>query len=602
VAISAGKSAAKELLYRGDYRAVLDLYEARGRSALPRDLAVASVGALSFLGRTDEAAILFESQIGRLGLAERTEGLFYLSVNFARVQEWVRARAYLSRLRAERKAEPMAFPHFYYFQAAAFMRQGRSRFASARVFAEQAFAWSVREGFAYGKVLSSDLLGYALINSDRIRQGIKSLKQAQIIAREMGAEGLARAIEVSIRIHESQYGLVPLVTSVARLRRLMRRFRHWDSYSLINLHLELVRALTLAGRFRDSETELRAVLESIYLFNNPRQECTFKLRQAELSYRRGRYHDALEKILDGKRWAGLADNPLLRSQVLSLEHKIVRALGYAEKADALSSELWSLLEAFPSSLNRRMTGRALGRAETAPTDDPLGALIDRLSREGSEGTRVRRTLATQGYWGLLPAALGLKPGAKALIWELEEGSFTVVSQEGVVHQSQLRSKITRRILELLRRGPLEKRELVRAVWGYEYHPLKHDAVLYAAIAQCRKLLGDAASWLENHENSYGLSRSIVFVDLASMDENVPGPRVSTPLAPQDLNFRQVACIKTLKGGQFLSIPGYCREHRISRNTATRDLRALEERGFLEARGKGPSRRYARPEQNVIEGA
>ncbi|MEO5668137.1 MAG: hypothetical protein ABIR96_08760 [Bdellovibrionota bacterium] len=590
-------SSHKDLLHKGEYLAVLDLYE-KSSGATSRDLAVASIGALTFLGRLDEAEALFRSASPIFSDAEKSEALFFLVVNLARTQNWQRAREYFRALRSLPKNRKRNA--YYRLQASAFLRYTKSQFLSAEVLATQAFSLAVSDGFLYGKVLSADLRGHALVQVDRVKDGIKSLKEASSSAKAMGASSLSQAIQVSTLLYESQFGLRSGSESLGKLRALIKKLDVADSFTRINLHFELVRSLTLAGNYVDAEKELLQVFELIYLFNNPRQETLFKLRHAELSLRRGRHHEALEKILDAKRWSGLAHNPLLKSQILGLEYKIVAALGFKERLALLSTELLDMMKSFPSSLNRRITQRLLGleSPDPAPSSDQIGGLLSRLGDSNREEEYITQVLEGN-YLGLLSRLPGIPPSGDTLVWDLERGSLTVFSSTGITHAPSIRSRQSRQLLELLAEGPFTKEALVKKVWGYDYHPIKHDSLLYTAIAQCRKVLGPAAHWIENRENSYGLKAG-VRIQWRSKTPVVDATQVQgkTPLSLakpglETLNHRQLGCLEAWNKGVFFSVKSYQGEFSVSRNTATRDLRDMESKGLLRAVGSGPSRRYTR---------
>jgi len=586
------QASARKLLYRGDYREVLTHYEKTTKNRVSRDWLVASIGSLSFLGRTQEAQLLFESSSSKLSRNEKIESLFFLTINFARTQDLRTARSHLRAMKNLDQGLP-GVSKFYIAQAQAFLRHYRSQFRSSEILARSAFKEAVKARFSYGRILSADLLGHSLVQLDQIQEGIKSLKEAAASAKTMELEPIHQAIQVSILLYESQFGLRQGPDAILRLRALIRRLQISDSYTRINLYFELIRSLTLAGLYRDAETELQYVFELIYLFNNPRQETTFKLRYAELSLLRGRTHEALEKVLDAKRWSGLVANRQLHAQLLGLEYKIVRELGFAERLVKLREELRQLALSLPTALNLRITARLLGEESKVPasSSDRIGTLLADLHASES----VAR-IVDSGCLGLLSRRLELRPGQEALVWDLERSSLTIFSAGEILHLASLRSTQSRRILNQLAKGSVTKDDLVKSAWGYTYHPLKHDSLLYAAIAQCRKLLGSASHWIENRENTYRLKPGVVLIRL---DHESTAPIKNLDSAPEQidtqtgLNHRQIQCLSRWGSSPFRSVKQHQRELRVSRNTATRDLRQLEDLGFLKSLGSGPSRRYTR---------
>ncbi len=574
-------------LYRGHYQKILKSFEERTHTKLSTELAVASIGALSFLGRCDEALTVYQIFALKWPSSQRAEALFFLCVNFARTQNWKTARQLFNNLRklSRDTKTTHSLIHFFYYQAAMFLRNSKSQFESAKVFGNHALEISLRANFLYGKILSADLLGHSLIPTDNLHEGLKKLYEAATIAKSIKATGLHQAILVSITLYESQYGIHGAAESEIRLGKLIVDLKLEDSYSKINLYLELSRTQTLAGSYLKARQTLQDAFQLIYRFNNPRQETIYKLRLAELAYRRGDPHEALERILDIKRWNGLEKNPSLVAQTLGLELKLVQNLGFQEKTSELSARLRSLKGSYPSKLHQRIISRGTQK-NFPPSSDVVGQLLE--SRASPKG------ILSSGYYGLLPSYLGLKPGAETLIWGLLGNSLTIVANEGVQHISKLQSQKTQQILQALTKGPTTKENLVKSLWGYYYHPLRHDSILYAAIANARKTLGDVAHWIENHDNTYLLKRSVKTLYASDQSAPIPADSMTSDTAiPRSLNHRQILFLRKLRPNLYISIKNYQNEFNVARNTATRDLRDLEQKHLVAAIGKGPARRYTK---------
>lgn len=71
-----------------------------------------------------------------------------------------------------------------------------------------------------------------------------------------------------------------------------------------------------------------------------------------------------------------------------------------------------------------------------------------------------------------------------------------------------RRMLLRRFLLLFARSPgttFSKEDVVRAVWGVEYHPLRNDPALFTSVMRVRKMLGDAGGdILRSGEGGYRL--------------------------------------------------------------------------------------------------
>ena len=65
-------------------------------------------------------------------------------------------------------------------------------------------------------------------------------------------------------------------------------------------------------------------------------------------------------------------------------------------------------------------------------------------------------------------------------------SLIMTSPEGVFYQSKALTSHQLRLLQSLAEGSGQKEKLVQKVWGYTYHPLRHDPMLYSTLKEAEK--------------------------------------------------------------------------------------------------------------------
>ena len=282
---------------------------------------------------------------------------------------------------------------------------------------------------------------------------------------------------------------------------------------------------------------------------------------------------------------------LLSARLEGLESKIRESLGEPNRAEP---EKANRLE---SSVHQNVLRRGRGLpARRRAGEDPLGDLID-LIYASSEIPADARELE---LWTLLRGRLSMGPGARAIVFGVvDDGALLVDRAE--IRRTQALSRTHREILAALASGPKSNGQLISTAWGYEYHPLRHNPLLYSAIRSLRQRL--EADWIESSADGY---RLLAGVEVVSHLDRAPA-RTSKgaaefPSAPRafahrrDLNARQNEILNALTTG--------CKPHwaprdsretfGVSTMTATRDLSDMSAKGMIRRLGRGRATYYALP--------
>jgi hypothetical protein len=137
---------------------------------------------------------------------------------------------------------------------------------------------------------------------------------------------------------------------------------------------------------------------------------------------------------------------------------------------------------------------------------------------------------------------------------------------------------------------ISKEDLVTRIWGYSYHPLKHDAILYRAVSRLRDWL--EPGWIEATGTGYRL-RHGVELKFGSSHPTHQAPKQPAPVARRDpdLNWRQLKILRQIKSREFIDTD-HCRKlFKVSEVTARRDLAHLVRLSMIARIGKGRAIKY-----------
>src|SRR5258708_2294321 len=139
--------------YQGNYRGVLSLSVDSRISRIESESLGWIVGALSFVGRLDEAEALFLSKSRSRSRREIVQARFFLGIGFSRQSKYERARHYFGL--NLRKKNTILDPEltFFIYQGLSFYRYFTGRFDAAFWASTRAYTASMSGGYLYGKVL-----------------------------------------------------------------------------------------------------------------------------------------------------------------------------------------------------------------------------------------------------------------------------------------------------------------------------------------------------------------------------------------------------------------------------------------------------------------
>lgn len=549
------------------------------------------IGALAFLGRADEAEWRFQTLEKDLSIEQAVSCRFYLGVGFTRASHYTKATQYfITNLRTLRQSHPTPRMAFYVWQGVGFFHHFRGRYLRALQAGEKALEAAVRSDFFFGRMLATDLVAHARVESGEIARGLSELEMAHRLAHRLGHGSYEKAIYRAIVCYRAQYGLSPQDT-LNSLRELIQEAKIQDVYTDNYLSLELARQLTIRGQLHEAEGCLQNASRSIYATQHRRQRVLLNLRKAEIAFLRREENLVWEKLQ-----LALADIDPLVDLPLHLHW-----LGLALKAQwpglTQGRELIGRLsKKVGSGWARRIAARngLAAQHPFAPADDPLGDLLDEIKSSPQQIDAGR--LINQSYLGLLAPLLPVSATTRVIYLHLAPKALLVYDRGDL---RLLESGHSPKLLDLLRalaKGLRSKAELVTAVWDYTYHPLRHDTLLYTLISRLRSALGNSADWLENTSEGYQLASgvSVIMPKTLPLPERPEGPSLE-PAAEEprlaELNARQIGILQHLRHHPWIGIETCSSLFQTSKVTATRDLSALVKAGLILRKGKGRATLY-----------
>jgi Tfp pilus assembly protein PilF len=570
------------LFEQGHHTDVVDSIAFPGKS---REESAALIGSLAFLGRLEEAVEIWNLKSKGLLPNERSRARFALALAFTRVSKFKSARAWLKGSLDEEACRE----HADVYQGLAVYHYYLGNFEKAALNARRALNLAIKLSDSYIHAFAIDLYGHSLVQTGKRSVGLAKLAQAQDLAKKKGASDPYTPARLA---YEAEAGL-RASTIVTELEEQIANLRTEDTYTKANLILELSRQLTLRGDWAKARTLLDSVSSLVYAFQNRRQEALLQLRLAELAYRQGDASAATHFLQAARRCLHRIADSVYETRVLGLEHKIERRLLGREPSAESLARLAALSDPSSASINTRIALRTklvTLQSPIHPGEDPLGDLLDRVAKNPGENASE---LLSVGYFGLWPEAAGLKLGDSALVI-LDNLQWVAVSREGVHASENELSQMSYKILRLLSRGTVGKDQLVKEAWGYEYDPLRHDPMIYTALASLRKGLGTVGYWIETQDEGWALrnrGQLVTFSDREAIDLELPAIVRTTDDAHSDLNWRQMKAMSKSKPKEPWTVPLYKDVFKVSTMTAWRDLDLLAKSGYLTRIGRGRATVY-----------
>lgn len=596
------------VFYRGGYKEVLDLtVDAPEPRYDDKDMQYV-VGALVFVGRTDDARLIFDARNAEMTPEQRSASRFFLGLGYTRVSRYDEARRFFGiNLNAIRRGAPSARERFFAWQGLAFYRYFLCRYGTALALVKRAWAAAFMANYRYGQVLSADLRGHVLVRSGEVSSGLRSLDEAERFAEVLGNGGVKDAVKLSLATYRAWFGIDgSSAKAIANLKATLDSVPVSDSYSHSMLMLELGRQYILKGEIERAEQSFERAGRTIYAVGHRRAKAALHVRFAYLRYLAGDL-EAAHALLDKADEAlDLKVDLAQHLEVIGLRAKLVRAAGHGPDV-ALEAEVLRLTRKTGGGVGRNVLARErpeLKLEKTAQGDDLLGDVKDLAARGTVANAEAISGILRSGYLSFLHDVTSIRPGQQALYFDLVPGMLVVFDRGNVYVRADGVARTLRQLALALGRGGATKKELIERIWGYEYHTLRHDPLLYAVVARLRRALGEHGNWLVAHEGGYSFEEGVRVLVHERTERALPfkAQARSAPEAaetePQeavagDLNHRQLMILALMETRTFVGAGDCIERFAVSRVTALRDLSNLVDKGYARRIGQGRGTRYGR---------
>lgn len=552
------------------------------------------IGALTFVGRLLDADALLERYQAQMSVNDLVVARFYCAVATCRHGKDAAARAHLRANLQSLSECSDPFARFFIYQGVAFYRYATGDLLKAKKAVDRAQHYAVTSQQLYARVFAQDLKGHLLINLGNVRSGLTTLRQARDLASNLGAGNVAQGLECSVLLYEATHFVDDVDVLEQKFDTQIQSAQFEDSYSRASLLIELGHFRTLQGRMTDAKKAFDRAFEYVYQHEYPVLDGLINLRLAYWLSCKGQYHEALQLLRHATLRLTTKTDRLLRRKISAFESVLRDRLNIPQiTVDAPTDCI------VDRRISARNTSERQFQSVIATGEDPLGDLFDLAA--SSSACAIPDVLEKRIY-GLLPKLLNVQPGEKVLYFDLEEGSLTLFDQGEVIHASRGLSSLGRKLLLALYQGFTSKEDIVKQVWGFQYHSLRHDSVLYALISKVRRLLGARSDWIESTDDGYRLKGSVkvrtqIIDETVSEEVSAAANDIFEFIRKDGLNPRQMKVLACIESG--VHEPRRMRETLgISEATLFRDLKLLVEKDLAARHGQGRAATYIRHESRM----
>jgi hypothetical protein len=585
-----------EKFQSGEYQQVVDLFHSpknqRGNKP-PKQLA-SVVGALSFLGKMEEAEILFSLQAKTCPQTDEMACRFFLAIGWVRRSDYKKAEALLQQNIQQKSKLPIE--KFFQHQGNAFFLFYTGRLGESAEEASIARKSAIEAKDPWARCLATDALGHVQVRGGAIQAGLSYLEEAKNLAQNIGNKSSASAIQISLQCYRWEYGWSH--ENLVDLEKVLQEQKPENSYSQASLLLEIARQFTLRGNFSQAREVLEQAAQKVYASKNRRQEVILHLRMSELAFRQGDFFQSKHYLWFCQRLLHEEVDQFLQLPALGIQRKIALAEGNLAEVERIDRH-WLEQTAFTSIRDLNLKVRlGLENSSVANPEDRIHEKLFAASKMTEKESQLRALLEV-GFYGEVAAMLALRPGQKTVA--ILPANLGIFVQSAIGMEWNTITALQRKILQLLQ-GGCSKEELLLGAWGYTYDPLRHDSMLYAAISGLRKSLGLAGAWVRPTENGYCLEATLW------TQERLNKPKILTPAEPKitalssplrtrfALNHRQLEILDWLKSERYLSVKEVRQRFRVAEITALRDLDGLRKTGVVLRVGRARATRYALAEE------
>ena len=597
-ALNLSADEAFQLFVRGQHQDILEHTIEHPTYQIQQPMLPIIIASLSWLGRCDEAQTLFDMHRQNLSDSEQISSRFFLGLGHLRQSHYHQAHThFLANM--ERLTDVAAKERFYIYQGAAIFLWFQQRHQKACSLAAKAHLEAIKANFFYGRTLALDLLGHSLIAVGKIAKGLKELERAHSYFVKLGDCAHAAACYLAISGYMAEFG-INRTSSIDALRELLTETRlQNNNHSVSFLLLELARQFTLQGQLQQSEQTLQELSQIVQRTGHKRHEAYYHLRKAQNAYLKGQFDRCYRHLRQGRDALSLPYDRSYLLQSLGLELKLYRAESRPGLED-IQNRVTELTSATGSGIGSRILNRQCHRMSFELGNDLLGDQIDQLFSASVSTNEKIEIILTARLFSFLPHVLELDADEKVIFYNLHPHSLLLYDQGEVRWIPQTITQQMAEVLLQLSRGTTSKKSLIETIWGYQYHPMRHDQLIYGLVTRLRQNLGDYQDWVVTSEQGYQLAKGVGFrtYQLAGdSDERTPtepGEQAVPEDLPPSVNHRQLKILQYLYKNESIDLQTCMNMFEdVSKVTLSRDLSGLTSSHLVQRIGRGRNTRYRR---------
>lgn len=582
------------LFVRGEHKAILDQTIDNPQFRRPPSGFEYLIASLCFVGRLPEALTLYSMWREFMTPEAIAASEAWLSIAEARAGHLKQALVYIRSLGKFRRVHRIPLVNFYYEQAQAFYYWRRHRLPLALQFAERALDAAWRAEFFFGRALATDIMGHLLVDLGQVQRGMAALEKAHQYFTSLGYCQYVEVIETALIGYQLEFN--PYGTdALANLRQRIDSLNpETNNYTLSFLYTELGHQLALRGDLIGASEALEDAGSLIQRYGLKRDQGWLLFRKAYLAHLSGKDSMALQYLNDLIKPRIAAGDEDLLVKAEGLQQLVGLNLGLTLP---VHREHGSFHRKFGYAVAERIHRRQHGQKETAEwAQDVMGDFLDSLQSEDLTVLEKIQAVLKSGLLSFLPELLAVPRTELVLYFDIEPQTLVLFDHGSVYKAEGAVTTQMQKFVRFLIDGPKTKAELVHAIWGYTYHPLRHDPLIYGLVYRLRSLLGMREDWIQVQGEGYSLRPDIKvqFFQLYANISSAPQPDDEAKKSATDLNIRQLRILQYLQQHETIDIQGCVELFQTSKVTASRDLSNLTERGLLMRTGKGRNTCYGLP--------
>lgn len=564
------------------------------------------ISALVFTGELKKAELLISNDLTNSKPQTLAAFLFYKALLFVRESKYKDSEKVVKNIEKLRNKHRNAHIDFAYFQSLAAIQYYQGQLQKALTNVRLSLNSAYLSENSHYEIMAMDLLGHCLIHNGNISEGLSTFKLA--LQKSLASQMLSfsEAIKITLLKYKLRFS-IGQNQKLKLIEKISQQVKADDHFSKNEIILELIRQHIIMGNYSSAQELINANRLSILGQKSQRQIARFHLTQAYLCLLIGKNDSALKETIEAESCLKKThDLPLIKS-IFGIKYKIYKKLSRKTEILKLNKDLKIHSKKGISYLDLRIQNRENGiPSGILIGEDPLGDLLDTLY---SNPSKYFSDLIKHKLLGFIPDLFKIDLQKNHLLIDPESKHLLMASEKGIELSPKKLGSNTLKIIMFLNSKAISKEELIKEVWGYEYHPLRHDTLFHSSLSRIRKLFKYSKDFIKHENGKFFIAPDFKLtwinpLEIDTFKTEIENPRstISTDTLKAipswtrssliyKLNSRQITSLRESKPQQFFTVRDYLKKHQVTHMTAFRDLNNLCELGILDRSGRGRSTFY-----------